>query len=177
MNPANSNSSGTSAAPQVVKLSSGPFPTSTHEMSQQQKIAAALTRAGITRPEAWAVAGVPYDGTSSQPVAVQDGSQFGAATLSVQGGVNASLRNANGGSDPDLTPPVVLTKGTNDPTFVISFRSQKEFRRRARLEIRRHGLGRGRHHARRCLHASFADATAVLEPVANCSMSLRSALF
>ena len=127
VNPANSNSSGTSAAPQVVKLSSGPFPTSTHEMSQQQKIAAALTRAGITRPEAWAVAGVPYDGTSSQPVAVQDGSQFAAATLSVQGGVNASLRNANGGSDPDLTPPVVLTKGTNDPTFVISFRSQKEF--------------------------------------------------
>ena len=29
-------------------------------------------------------------------------------------------------SDFDLTPPVVLMKGTNHPTFVISFRSQKE---------------------------------------------------
>ncbi len=27
----------------------------------------------------------------------------------------------------NLTPPVVLMKGENNPTFVISFRSQKEF--------------------------------------------------
>jgi len=27
----------------------------------------------------------------------------------------------------ELNPPVVLMKGTNDPTFVISFHSQKEF--------------------------------------------------
>jgi hypothetical protein len=30
-------------------------------------------------------------------------------------------------SDFNLTPPVVLMKGANHPTFVISFRSQKEF--------------------------------------------------
>jgi hypothetical protein len=29
-------------------------------------------------------------------------------------------------SDFDLAPPVVLMKGKDDPTFVISFRSQKE---------------------------------------------------
>jgi len=31
-----------------------------------------------------------------------------------------------GSSDFNLTPPVVLMKGAKDPTFVISFRSQKE---------------------------------------------------
>jgi hypothetical protein len=36
-------------------------------------------------------------------------------------GDQAKLSNFN------LTPPVVLMKGANNPTFVISFRSQKEF--------------------------------------------------
>ncbi len=124
---ADGDSFGSPAAPVVVKLSSGQLPTSTHEMTQQQKIAAALTRAGITRPEAWAVAGVPYGDESSQAVAVQDRSQLGTVTFSVQSDANATPRNANGASDLDLAPPVVLMKGTNDPTFVISFRSQQEF--------------------------------------------------
>ncbi|MGC1475284.1 MAG: GIDE domain-containing protein, partial [Terriglobales bacterium] len=47
-------------APQVIKLQSGADPSTTQEMSQQAKIAAALTRAGITKPEAWSAAGVQY---------------------------------------------------------------------------------------------------------------------
>lgn len=108
------NFSDTAAAPQVIQLSSSSQAISTREMSQQAKIAAALTRAGITKPEAWSAAGVPYPGVPCQSMAVEEKGSLAAATLSVQTGSN-------------LIPPVVLMKGSNDPTFVISFRSQKEF--------------------------------------------------
>ena len=112
-------------APEVIQLSSGPAPTSTRDMSQQAKIAAALTRAGITRPEAWSAAGIPY-----QTLAVDDNlppAPF--ATLNsrlAEAGGRAQTESPNP-SEFNLTPPVVLMKGTNDPTFVISFRNQKEF--------------------------------------------------
>ena len=101
-------------APKIIRLSSGAAPASTREMSQQAKIAAALTRAGITRPEAWSVAGVPY-----QSVAVEENAPPEPAS--------APADNTSESSDFDLAPPVVLMKGPNHPTFVISFRSQKEF--------------------------------------------------
>jgi hypothetical protein len=110
-------------APEVIQLSSGPLPTSTRDMSQQAKIAAALTRAGITRPEAWSAAGIPY-----QSVAVEDTLPLAAVAQQNQlvGGIDTKPENPNP-SGFNLAPPVVLMKGTNDPTFVISFRSQKEF--------------------------------------------------
>jgi hypothetical protein len=101
-------------APQIIKLSSGAPPANTQQMSQQAKIAAALTRAGINRPEAWAAAGVPY-----QTVAIEENAPLAA--------VNANNGDKSESSDFDLTPAVVLMKGENNPTFVISFRSQKEF--------------------------------------------------
>ncbi len=83
-------------------------------MSQQAKIAAALTRAGVTKPEAWSAAGVPYhsvlveENVPPAPVFARDPDNSRA-------------------SDFNLAPPVVLMKGANNSTFVISFRSQKEF--------------------------------------------------
>jgi E3 Ubiquitin ligase len=106
--------SGQSNAPQIIRLHSGTAPSSTREMSQQAKIAAALTRAGIVKPEAWAAAGVPYQALaveeSTLPVVPADSTLTGAPSF-------------------DLTPPVVMMKGANDPMFVISYRSQKEFAR------------------------------------------------
>ena len=116
-------------SPQIVKLSGGASPTSTREMSQQAKIAAALTRAGITKPEAWSAAGVPY-----QSVAVEECDP--PAPVSAYADVRPNEVRPNGArpngnkakpSNFNLTPPVVLMKGENNPTFVISFRSQKEF--------------------------------------------------
>ena len=111
-------------APQIIKLSSGAAPSSIREMSQQAKIAAALTRAGITKPEAWSAAGVPY-----QTVAVEENAP--PAPVSAYAKARPNGARPNGDSDNlsnfNLTPPVVLMKGANDPTFVISFRSQKEF--------------------------------------------------
>ena len=46
------------STPEVIRLSGAPRPASTATMSQQQKIAAALTRAGITKRQAWETAGV-----------------------------------------------------------------------------------------------------------------------
>jgi hypothetical protein len=114
-------------APQVIRLESGATPSTSLEMNQQSKIAAALTRAGITKPEAWSAAGVPY-----QSLAVEEN---GAAedNEGTEKSTESELRRhdckpADGGpQDSNLTPPVVLMKGENDPTFVISFRSQKEF--------------------------------------------------
>jgi hypothetical protein len=74
------------------------------EMSQQQKIAAAMMRAGITNPAAWAAAGL-----DNSMVAVSDKSVGGSF---------------------EQRPAVVLTKGTNNKTFLISWRSQREVARR-----------------------------------------------
>jgi E3 Ubiquitin ligase len=72
---------------------------------QQQKIAAALLKAGIASPLAWAKAGVPLP----QPQVVKTPSPDK--------------------SDPDRFPPVVLMRGTNNGNFLISWRSQQELAR------------------------------------------------
>jgi hypothetical protein len=122
-----------SPEPQVINLYGGASPSSALGMTQQAKIAAALTRAGITKPEAWSAAGVPY-----QSVAVHENSRVGplqvrsiaySAELPLENtstGANSSQGQSNPSSF-NLSPPVVLMKGENDPTFVISYRSQKEF--------------------------------------------------
>ena len=71
-------------APQIIQLSSGDVPSSTQDMSQQAKIAAALTRAGITRPEAWSAAGVPY-----QSVAIAANEEFASTAAHVTTSANS----------------------------------------------------------------------------------------
>jgi hypothetical protein len=110
--------------PQVIKLSSGDSPSSTHEMSQQEKIAAALTRAGITRPEAWSAAGIPYE---SVAVAPNEESASIAAHVTTSPNSERVSERESPTVDFDPNPPIVLMKGANDPTFVISYRSPKEF--------------------------------------------------
>jgi hypothetical protein len=85
----------------VIRLSSAAVATPSTEMSQQQKIAAAMVKAGIRNPAAWAAAGLDRG-----PVAVSENS-----------------------ADKDgfeQRPAVVLTKGTNNKAFMISWRSQRE---------------------------------------------------
>jgi hypothetical protein len=126
-------------SPQIIKLAGGAAPTSTREMSQQAKIAAALTRASITKPEAWSAARVPY-----QTVAVEENELPAPWSAYAEVRPNEVRPNearpsearpngvrTNGDrakpSNFNLTPPVVLMKGANNPTLVISFRSRKEF--------------------------------------------------
>ena len=77
--------------------------------AQQKKIATALMKAGISNPTAWAAAGVTIPGIA--PPGLQ---------------VVADPSAANGF---DLHPPVALMKGTNNKTFLISWRSQQEIAR------------------------------------------------
>ncbi len=111
-----------SASTQVVRLSPDPGPTKVTEMTQQQKIAAALTKAGITNPAAWAAAGV-----SPSAVEVNSGPN---------GAPKAAPPNGSQVQQPPTTPnafethpAVVMMKGKNNPTFLISWRSQRDLAR------------------------------------------------
>ena len=81
----------------VVQASSTRSPAKALDKEQQQKIADALAKAGISSPAAWQAAGL---GNQSVQVTSTDGF--------------------------DQHPPVVLKKGVNNPTFLISWRSQRE---------------------------------------------------
>ena len=92
-------------------------------MTQQQKIAAALLKAGITSPAAWATAGVmPTSAVVNQEPSgdPQDNGPIGSTTT-------AQPLPPTDGFDPH--PPVVLMKGKNNPTFLISWRSQRDLAR------------------------------------------------
>lgn len=92
----------------------------------QQKVADALLKAGISNPAAWAAAGVTSGGMGV-PV-IEDPSvlhaSYGAGAPS--SGQPSSAVQA-GGFDPH--PPVALMKGTNNRTFLISWRSQQDVAR------------------------------------------------
>lgn len=77
---------------------------------QQAKIAAALTKAGISNPAAWAAAGISPTAT---PIV--------AASTS-----GASAAAAPAPEQFDLHPPTVLMQGEHDRAFFISWRSQRE---------------------------------------------------
>jgi hypothetical protein len=98
---------GRTTAPEVIRLSTGDASLSSASMTSQGKIAAALMKAGITSPAAWAAAGV----SDSIGAAANSGSATAATT-------------ALDTFDPH--PAVTLKKGTHEPTFLISWRSQKE---------------------------------------------------
>jgi len=91
---------------QVVRLSHQPAPAAAGDMTQQGKVAAAMMKAGIVNPAAWAVMGLPYPGANATATAAA------TAVAPVE--------------DFDPHPKTVLTKGTHEPTFLISWRSQRE---------------------------------------------------
>jgi hypothetical protein len=113
-----------STTPEIIKLSGEAPSTSAREMSQQGKIAAALSRAGITKPEAWTAAGLSY-----QTAAVHENTPpptVSERELDRPDNARTDERHSKL-SGFDLAPPVVLMKAENEAPFAISFRSQKEF--------------------------------------------------
>jgi len=109
-----------STSKQVINLSPAAAPTKTEEMTQQQKIAAALLKAGITSPAAWAAAHV-------SPSAIA-GNGDGVLIAGAQNNAGDQSQAAGSGEF-DPHPPVVMMKGTNNPTFLISWRSQRDLAR------------------------------------------------
>jgi hypothetical protein len=95
------------AVGQVVSLGSK-HPAQVSD-EQQQKVTRALITAGITSPAAWAIAG-------ANPSFV--------TAASVLGGPGAAAAPAL--EQFDLHPSTVLMRGTHDPTFLISWHSQRD---------------------------------------------------
>jgi hypothetical protein len=99
---------------QVVRLSDAQNAVPVAAMTQQQRIAAALTKAGITNPAAWNAAGVGVKAARSEPQ-----TNVGVAEIAAEA--------EKGDAEVfDLHPPVVLMKGTHQPAFFISWRSQRD---------------------------------------------------
>jgi hypothetical protein len=94
---------------EVIQLSPPSSPAKAMDMTQQAKLAAAIMKAGITSPAAWAVAGVPYGG---------------AATA--QAGESKTVTGTAPAEEFELTPKTVLMKGTHNPDFFISWQSQRD---------------------------------------------------
>jgi hypothetical protein len=108
-----------STSARVIRLSPDQGSTKVADMTQQQKIAAALMKAGISSPAAWAAGGV----MPSTVAAPQDSS------ISSQSSVPVTPQPATPLDGFDPHPPVVLKKGKNNPTFLISWRSQRDLAR------------------------------------------------
>jgi hypothetical protein len=105
----------------VIRLSpAASVPAKSSEMTQQQKVAAALLKAGISNPAAWAVAGLPATG------GVQVVAEAAPATTS-SSNPETSPETQTVTFDPH--PAVVLMKGINNKAFLISWRSQREVAR------------------------------------------------
>ena len=108
-------------SPQIVRLSGDSAAVPATEMTQQQKITAALLKAGITSPLAWAAAGV------SPEAAAQVGPYSpSAVATSTPEKTGTEEKNLETTETFDLHPTVVLMKGTHEATFFMSWRSQRD---------------------------------------------------
>jgi E3 ubiquitin ligase len=97
--------------PEVIRLSEPGGAVPATAMTQQQKIAAALSRAGISNPISWTRAPIAAPAATSAAKVV--GTIAAETAVEDMGGY-------------DLHPPVVLMKGSHEPTFFISWRSQRD---------------------------------------------------
>ena len=79
--------------------------------AEQQKITAALVKAGITNPAAWSAAGVLNPAVMAASVPMSAGGGTAAAPAHEQF---------------EMHPPAVLMKGSHDPAFLISWHSQRD---------------------------------------------------
>ena len=117
-------------APEIIRLSddlNGTVPVTA--MTQQQKIAAALMKAGVSNPATWAAAGVgakPKATVSTAAVSTAIKTPPAKPAASPVTTVPVPLNDALDTTGFDLHPPVVLMQGTNNRAFFISWRSQRD---------------------------------------------------
>ena len=98
-------------SPEIIHLSSGNAPVRANEMTQQQKIAAALAKSGMFRA-GWTSGTAP---AKPKPAGV---SQTATAIEEKHSPIDTTGF--------DLHPPVVMMKGSDEPTFFISWKSQRD---------------------------------------------------
>ena len=108
------------------------------DTAQQQKVADALRRAGITNPVAWSAAGVggiavgmaPDPAFADPKLAAQSSARANLSAASANPSNPGTASSIPGQADSfDPRPPVVLMKGQNNKTFLISWRGQRDVAR------------------------------------------------
>ncbi|MGO9086881.1 MAG: hypothetical protein ACLQBK_16790 [Candidatus Sulfotelmatobacter sp.] len=91
---------------------------------QGQQVTDALMKAGISNSAAWAAAAAVGTSAKGAQVIVDP-----SAPVSVDGSNGSSHDPGASANGFDAHPPVVLMRGTNNTTFLISWRSQREVAR------------------------------------------------
>src|SRR5260370_12735351 len=116
---------GTESVQQIIRLSSETDSLPAVAMTQQQKIAAALVRAGISNPAAWSAATKPQSAPAlkTQPAATLQIQPLPAPERKTEVVRKSETEDPKGF---DLHPPVVLMQGSHQPAFFISWRSQRD---------------------------------------------------
>jgi E3 ubiquitin ligase len=104
-------------APEIVRLSDTSASLPSDAMTQQSKIAAALAKAGINNPNAWAAAGVPYPGQGS-------GSQTAVLHEERSPSDQESPKATGAVAGFDLNPRLVLMKEADAPFVLSSHRTE-----------------------------------------------------
>jgi hypothetical protein len=102
---------GSPTSHKIIHLSSGNAPVAANEMTQQQKIAAALAKSGMFT--------APWTSGASHPKP-RPASVPSTATAIEEKHPPIDTTGF------DLHPPVVMMKGSEEPTFFISWRSQRD---------------------------------------------------
>jgi hypothetical protein len=105
------NNQDTESSHKIIRLSTEGTPLPLKEMTQQQKVAAALAKAGMFA--------APWHPGTSQAKLGEASALGGAAAVEEK-------RVPFDSSDFDLHPPVVMMKGASEPAFFISWRSQRD---------------------------------------------------
>lgn len=120
------------AVAEVIRLSADAARLPVTEMSQQQKIAAALAKSGSLAIHTWPLQNASTNSVSNSnceadvsPKSVSGSSTPLATSCAPAATEVAEKRIVSASTGFDLHPPVVLMKGSDEPTFFISWRSQR----------------------------------------------------
>ena len=130
--------SASASHPEVVRLSSGPMPGLARHMSQQSTIAAALTRAGLVKPDLWNSVADALPLTATDAVSPTKYKQLDAASSLAPVVTSAAANGQRDQSSPrsapsnlaappnSRAPSLTIAKGDAAATFVISCHGQSE---------------------------------------------------
>jgi len=111
-----------SSKPEVIRLTSGSAPSSTLQMTQQAKIAAALTRAGIGQADLWASTDARNNPGTQRDAATNSRANLAGPTTAANSQPDPASTSPTG-SAPTSRPALTMTKGTGDALFLISNQS------------------------------------------------------
>ena len=114
-------------ATQVIRLATEQIPLGSANLTQQEKITAALLQAGISNPAGWSAAGVGSQTLKGREEAARlTGPPQDEKKAFSRAGSGSPALEPNG-FDPH--PPVVLRQGATNKTFMISWRRQRDVAR------------------------------------------------